>query len=173
MSLSKTQIFLFFESGNYVKATRRLPQASTISVRIAGSIFVDFGFSSGVVFVFGYSGNELLSAFRRRTGIINQSQIAVLGKRQHRFLRLFFGNFFIDRRFFGRCAFIYIGECRCRKHAKTHCTRQQSVTRNALVISRFAEKDLSEPGVPRISPLGFLSFFLSTMIRLFDRTFSP
>ena len=27
MSLSKTQNFLFFESGNYVKATRRLPQA--------------------------------------------------------------------------------------------------------------------------------------------------
>ena len=22
-------------------------------------------------------------------------------------------------------AFIYIGKCRCRKHAKTHCTRQQ------------------------------------------------
>ena len=31
MSLSKTQIFLFFESGNYVKATRRLPQASSLS----------------------------------------------------------------------------------------------------------------------------------------------
>ena len=31
MSLSKTQFFLFFESGNYVKATRRLPQASSLS----------------------------------------------------------------------------------------------------------------------------------------------
>ena len=31
MSISKTQIFLFFESGNYVKATRRLPQASSLS----------------------------------------------------------------------------------------------------------------------------------------------
>ena len=34
-----------------------------------------------------------------------------------------------------------------------------SVTRNALAISRFAEKLLPEPGVPRISPLGFFSFF--------------
>ena len=31
MSLSKTQNFLFFESRNYVKATRRLPQASSLS----------------------------------------------------------------------------------------------------------------------------------------------
>lgn len=31
------------------------------------------------------------------------------------------------------------------------------VTRKALVISRLAEKDLPEPGVPRIRPLGFLS----------------
>ena len=30
MSLSKTQIFLFFESGNYVKATRRLAVACTV-----------------------------------------------------------------------------------------------------------------------------------------------
>ena len=32
MSLSKTQIFLFFESGNYVKATRRLSQHQAYSV---------------------------------------------------------------------------------------------------------------------------------------------
>ena len=133
MSLSKTQIFLFFESGNYVKATRRLPQASTIRVRIAGSIFVDFGFSSGVGSVFGYSGNELLSAFRRRTGIINQSQIAVLGKRQHRFLRLFFGNFFIDRRFFGRCAFIYIGECRCSSVTRFNSFVELNISSNSFL----------------------------------------
>ena len=47
MSLSKTQIFLFFESGNYVKATRRLPQASSLSclhrfiiIFIDGAIFI-------------------------------------------------------------------------------------------------------------------------------------
>ncbi len=32
-----------------------------------------------------------------------------------------------------------------------------SVMRKAFVISRFAEKDLPLPGVPKISPLGFLS----------------
>ena len=48
-----------------------------------------------------------------------------------------------------------------------------SVTRNALAISRLAEKDLPEPGVPRIRPLGFLSFFLSTIIRLLDRALRP
>ena len=46
-------------------------------------------------------------------------------------------------------------------------------TRNALAISRLAEKDLPLPGVPRISPLGFLSAFRSTMIRLLDNAFSP
>ena len=47
MSLSKTQIFLFFESGNYVKATWRLPQASSLSclhrfiiIFIAGAICI-------------------------------------------------------------------------------------------------------------------------------------
>ena len=30
MSLSKIEKFSFFESGNYVKATRRLPQASSL-----------------------------------------------------------------------------------------------------------------------------------------------
>ncbi len=32
------------------------------------------------------------------------------------------------------------------------------VIRKALVISRFAEKDLPLPGVPRIRPLGFFNF---------------
>ncbi|EJW94824.1 hypothetical protein EVA_17069 [gut metagenome] len=48
-----------------------------------------------------------------------------------------------------------------------------SVTKNAFVISLFAEKDLPEPGVPRIRPFGFFSFFLSTIIRLLDRAFRP
>ena len=138
MSLSKTQIFLFFESGNYVKATRRLPQASslsclhrfiiifvngaiyiivlklrivpivlviahitsirirlcrflclllfldslkyeestttgsTIRVRIAGSIFVDFGFSSGAGSVI--SGTvSTTSGFVSSTGLVNSA----------------------------------------------------------------------------------------------------
>lgn len=36
-----------------------------------------------------------------------------------------------------------------------------------------AEKDLPEPGVPKISPLGFLSCLRSTMIMLLDSAFSP
>ena len=55
----------------------------------------------------------------------------------------------------------------------SHTITSSSVTRNALAISLLAEKDLPEPGVPRISPLGFLSFFRSTIIRLLDRAFSP
>ena len=47
------------------------------------------------------------------------------------------------------------------------------VAKKALVISLFAEKDLPEPGVPRIRPLGFFSFFLSTMIMLLLKAFSP
>ena len=47
------------------------------------------------------------------------------------------------------------------------------VIRKALVISRLAEKDLPEPGVPRIRPLGFFSFFRSAIIRLLLRAFSP
>ena len=49
------------------------------------------------------------------------------------------------------------------------------IIRNQERIGDFTlcGKGLPEPGVPRISPLGFLSFFLSTMIRLFDRAFSP
>ena len=39
--------------------------------------------------------------------------------------------------------------------------------------ARFAEKLLPEPGVPRIRPLGFFSFFRSTIIRLLERAFSP
>ena len=38
----------------------------------------------------------------------------------------------------------------------------------SFVISRLAEKDLPEPGVPKISPLGFLSCLRSTMIMLLD-----
>ena len=42
-----------------------------------------------------------------------------------------------------------------------------------MAISRLAEKDLPEPGVPRIRPLGFLRAFLSTMMRLLLRAFRP
>ena len=35
-----------------------------------------------------------------------------------------------------------------------------------FAISRFAENDLLLPGVPSIKPFRFLSFFLSTIIRL-------
>ena len=48
-----------------------------------------------------------------------------------------------------------------------------SDTRKALAISRLAAKDLPEPGVPRISPLGFLRDFLSTIIKLLLRAFRP
>ena len=48
-----------------------------------------------------------------------------------------------------------------------------SVMRKALVISRFAEKLLPEPGVPRIRPFGFLSCLRSTMIMLLESAFSP
>lgn len=37
----------------------------------------------------------------------------------------------------------------------------------------FAEKDFPEPGVPRIRPFGFFSFFRSTMIMLLESAFSP
>ena len=43
------------------------------------------------------------------------------------------------------------------------------VAKKALVISLFAENDFPEPGVPKISPLGFFSFFLSTIIILLLR----
>ena len=42
-----------------------------------------------------------------------------------------------------------------------------------LVISLFAAKDLPDPGVPRISPFGFLSFLRSTMIMLLLSAFNP
>ena len=48
-----------------------------------------------------------------------------------------------------------------------------SVRRMTLQISRLAAKDLPEPGVPKIRPLGFFSFFRSTMIRLWERAFNP
>ncbi len=48
-----------------------------------------------------------------------------------------------------------------------------SDTKKALAISRLAAKDLPEPGVPRINPLGFLRAFLSTIMRLLERAFRP
>ena len=48
-----------------------------------------------------------------------------------------------------------------------------SVIRKQLVISLFAENDLPEPGVPRISPFGFFKRFRSTMIMLLDNAFNP
>jgi len=48
-----------------------------------------------------------------------------------------------------------------------------SVIRKQFVISLFAEKDLPEPGVPRISPFGFFKRFRSTIIMLLDNAFSP
>ena len=48
-----------------------------------------------------------------------------------------------------------------------------SVTKNTLLISRLAAKDLPLPGVPRIRPLGFFSSFRSTMIRLLERALRP
>lgn len=39
------------------------------------------------------------------------------------------------------------------------------------MISRFAEKLLPLPGVPKIKPLGFLSFFLSASIMLLVRDY--
>ena len=41
------------------------------------------------------------------------------------------------------------------------------------VISRFAAKDFPLPGVPKISPFGFLSCFLSQSIMLLERAFKP
>ena len=48
-----------------------------------------------------------------------------------------------------------------------------SVVRIAFAISRFAENDLPEPGVPKIKPFGFLSIFLSAIIRLWLKAFNP
>jgi len=48
-----------------------------------------------------------------------------------------------------------------------------AVMRKALVISRFAEKLLPLPGVPRIRPFGFFSRFLSHRIILLERAFKP
>ena len=43
----------------------------------------------------------------------------------------------------------------------------------AEVLSRFAENDFPDPGVPKMRPLGFLSFFRSAMIMLLDMAFNP
>ena len=45
--------------------------------------------------------------------------------------------------------------------------------RKQFVISLFAEKDLPEPGVPRISPFGFFRRFRSTIIMFLDNAFNP
>ena len=47
------------------------------------------------------------------------------------------------------------------------------VARNTFTSSRFAAKDLPEPGTPRNRPLGFLSFFRFAIITLWDRAFRP
>ena len=47
------------------------------------------------------------------------------------------------------------------------------VVKNTFVISRFALNDLPEPGVPRISPFGFLSCLRSAIIMLLDTAFRP
>ena len=44
---------------------------------------------------------------------------------------------------------------------------------SVVLIRGGRVKDLPEPGVPRIRPLGFFSSFLSTMMRLLDRAFMP
>ena len=48
-----------------------------------------------------------------------------------------------------------------------------SVMRKAFVISLLAAKLLPLPGVPKISPFGFLSCFLSQSIILLERAFKP
>ena len=68
--------------------------------------------------------------------------------------------------------------CRCSTSGPYSASGSQMmissfVTRNTLAISRLAEKDLPLPGVPKISPFGFLSSLRSTMMRLFDSAFSP
>ncbi len=55
----------------------------------------------------------------------------------------------------------------------SHTMMSSVVSRKQLAISRLAEKDLPEPGVPKIRPLGFFSFLRSTMIRLLDRALMP
>lgn len=66
-----------------------------------------------------------------------------------------------------------ISEEEIQKYIDQLKTLSSSVTKKALAISRFAEKLLPEPGVPKIRPLGFFSFFRSTIIRLLDKAFSP
>ena len=64
------------------------------------------------------------------------------------------------------------GTCRVRPGYYTRTIQYQDINYQ-LQISRFALKDLPEPGVPRIRPLGFFNFLRSTMIRLLDRAFKP
>ena len=47
------------------------------------------------------------------------------------------------------------------------------VTKKTCNISRFATKDLPEPGEPRKMPLGFRSSFRSAIMRLLLVTFCP
>ena len=47
------------------------------------------------------------------------------------------------------------------------------VARNTFTSSRFAAKDLPEPGTPRNRPLGFLSFFRFAMMTLWESALSP
>ena len=63
MSLSKTQNFLFFEIGNYVKATRRLPRALAHSyhwtIAPCGNTALNLlGLSTQVTAVWSYISNE-------------------------------------------------------------------------------------------------------------------
>ena len=50
-----------------------------------------------------------------------------------------------------------------QKHNCVLRMTSSSDTRKALAISRLAAKDLPEPGVPRISPLGFLRAFTGSL----------
>ena len=43
----------------------------------------------------------------------------------------------------------------------------------SMASSRFAAKDLPEPGTPRNKPLGFLSFFRFAMMTLWESALSP
>ena len=63
MSLSKTQNFLFFEIGNYVKATRRLPHALAHSyhwtIAPCGNTALNLlGLSTQVTAIWSYISDE-------------------------------------------------------------------------------------------------------------------
>ena len=62
--------------------------------------------------------------------------------------------------------------------AKYSPSGSQTITSSPVIrkqdkISLFAEKDFPEPGVPRITPFGVRSFFLSAMIMLLLSAFRP